>query len=71
MLPPWEGLSKHVTQSFEAMALMLMRQMPMGAVSRHVGETDTRLWQMLKAQVAAAYPEGRVERRGPWRLHRA
>jgi transposase len=56
VLPPWEGLSKHFTQAFEAMALLLMRQMPVAAVARHVGETDTRLWRMLKAQVAAAYP---------------
>lgn len=57
VLPPWEGLSKHFTQAFEAMALLLMRQMPVAAVARHVGETDTRLWRMLKAQVAAAYPK--------------
>jgi len=57
VLPPWEGLSKHFTQAFEAMALLLMRQMPVAAVARHVGETDTRLWRMLKAQVAAAYPQ--------------
>jgi transposase len=57
VLPPWEGLSKHFTQAFEAMALLLMRQMPVAAVARHVGETDTRLWRMLKAQVAAAHPQ--------------
>lgn len=55
--PPWEGLSKHFTQAFEAMALLLMRQMPVSAVARHVGETDTRLWRMLKAHVAVAYPK--------------
>ena len=56
VLPPWEGLSKHFTQAFEAMALLLMRQMPVAAVARHVGETDTRLWRMLKAHVAIAHP---------------
>lgn len=56
VLPPWEGLSKHFTQAFEAMALLLMRQMPVSAVARHVGETDTRLWRMLKAHVALAHP---------------
>jgi transposase len=56
VLPPWEGLSKHFTQAFEAMALLLMRQMPVAAVGRHVGETDTRLWRMLKAHVALAHP---------------
>lgn len=57
VLPPWEGLSKHFTSAFEAMAILLMRQMPVAAVARHVGETDTRLWRMLKAQVAAAHPK--------------
>ena len=55
--PPWEGLSKHFTKGFEAMALLLMREMPVSAVARHVKETDTRLWRMLKAHVAAAYPQ--------------
>lgn len=55
--PPWEGLSKHFTKAFEAMALWLMREMPMAVVARKVQETDTRLWRMLKAHVAAAYPE--------------
>jgi transposase len=50
-------LSKHFTKSFEAMALLLMREMPVAAVARYVGETDTRLWRMLKAHVAAAYPQ--------------
>lgn len=54
--PPWEGLSKHFTKAFEAMALWLMREMPMAAVARKLQETDTRLWRMLKAHVAAAYP---------------
>ena len=57
VLPPWAGLSKPFKQAFEAMAVLLMRQMPVAAVARHVGETDTRLWRMLKAQVAAAYPK--------------
>ena len=55
--PPWEGLSKHFTKGFEAMALILMREMPVAAVARHVRESDTRLWRMLKAHVAVAYGE--------------
>jgi transposase len=39
-----EGLAKHLTKAFEAMALLLLRQMPVAAVARHVGETDKRLW---------------------------
>src|SRR5690242_1551018 len=55
--PPWEGLSKHFTKGFEAMSLLLIREMPMAAAARKLKETDTRLWRMLKAHVAAAYPE--------------
>lgn len=55
--PPWEGLAKHFTQGFEAMVLLLLRQMPVAAVARHVGETDTRLWRLLHAHVAAAWPK--------------
>ena len=54
--PPWEGLAKHFTQGFEAMVLLLLRQMPVATVARHVGETDTRLWRLLHAHVAAAWP---------------
>ena len=57
VLPPAEGMSKHFTQAFEAMALLLMQKMPVAAVARHVEEIDTRLWRMLKAQVAAANPK--------------
>jgi len=55
--PPWEGLSKHFTRAFEAMGLLLMREMPMAAVARQLRENDTRLWRMLKAHVAAAHPQ--------------
>lgn len=55
--PPWEGLSRHFTKGFEAMALLLMREMPMAAVARKLKEHDTRLWRMLKAHVAAAHPQ--------------
>ena len=57
VMPPWEGLSKHFTKAFEAMALLLLREMPVAAVGRLIDEHDTRLWRMLKAHVAAAYPQ--------------
>lgn len=55
--PPWEGMSKHFSRAFEAMVLLLMREMPVAAVARIVGEQDTRLWRMLKAHVAVAHPQ--------------
>ena len=39
--PPWEGLAKHFTQGFEAMVLLLLRQMPVAAGDSEVGECET------------------------------
>ncbi len=55
--PPSEGLSNHFTKGFEAMALLLLREMPVAAVARHLKETDTRLWRMLKRRGEAAQPQ--------------
>lgn len=55
VLPPWEGLSIHFTKGFEAMALLLLREMPVAAVAKLLKETDTRLWRMIFAHVRAAY----------------
>lgn len=55
--PPGAGLSPHFTKEFEALALLLMREMPMSKVAEVVGETDTRLWRMLFRQVDAADAE--------------
>ena len=39
------------------MVLLLLRQRPVAAVTRHIGETDTRLWRLWHAHVAAAWPK--------------
>lgn len=52
--PPWEGLSMHFTKAFEAMALLLLREMPVATVAELVDETDTRLWRMIFAHVDRA-----------------
>ena len=52
--PPWEGLSKHFTKAFEAYALLLAREMPVKRAAAMVEETDTRLWRLISAHVAAA-----------------
>lgn len=54
---PWEGKIKGFTLLFEAFALTLLREMPVNAVARIVGEYDTRLWRLLKAYVNEAYQE--------------
>jgi transposase len=51
---PWEGLTKGFTLAFEAMCLLLLRDLPVNALARFVGETDTRLWRMLQRHVDKA-----------------
>jgi hypothetical protein len=55
--PSWQGLCKHFTKAFEAMALLLLREMPVAATAQRLGEHDTRLWRLLHAHVAATYPK--------------
>lgn len=52
--PPWEGLSKHFTQAFEAYALLLAREMPVRRAADVIEVTDTRLWRLIHAHVQAA-----------------
>ena len=52
---PWEGLSKHFTTAFEAMALVLMREMPVRKAAEYVREHDTRLWRILVKHVMVSY----------------
>ena len=55
--PPWEGLSFHFTKEFEAYALLLMREMPVAKVAEIIGESDKRLWAMLRKHVDGAYAQ--------------
>jgi len=52
--PPWAGKSKGFTLMFEAMCLLLLRDMPVASLARFVGEQDTRLWRMLSRHVEQA-----------------
>jgi transposase len=52
--PPWEGLSSGFTLAFEIYALLLAREMPVARVARATGETDTRLWRLIRAHVEEA-----------------
>ncbi len=53
--PPWEGRSKHFTQEFEGFAVTLMLEMPVKRAGQILGESDSRMWQMLFAHVRAAH----------------
>jgi transposase len=44
---PWAREGSGFTLLFEALAMLLMREMPVRAASRLVAEQDTRLWRVL------------------------
>ena len=54
---PWARPGSGFTLLFEALVMMLVREMPVAAVARIVGEHDTRLWRMLKHHVGEARAE--------------
>lgn len=51
---PWARPGSGFTLLFEAMIMVLVRQMPVRAVARIVGEHDTRLWRVLDYYVTQA-----------------
>ena len=44
---PWSRPASGFTLLFEALVMMLAKQMPVGAIARLVDEHDTRLWRVL------------------------
>ena len=51
---PWARERSGFTLLFEAMLLVLAKQMPVAAVGRFVGEYDTRIWRVLEHYVELA-----------------
>ena len=51
---PWARPGSGFTLLFEAMALLLVAEMPVLAASRLLGVRDTRIWRILRAYVEAA-----------------
>ncbi len=54
---PWARPGSGFTLLFEAFVLALVKQMPVAAVGRLVGEHDTRLWRVLHHYVEEAREE--------------
>jgi transposase len=52
---PWARVGSGFTLMMEAAVLMLAREMTVSAVAEYLGESDTRLWRVIRAQVAAAH----------------
>jgi transposase len=51
---PWARPGSGFTLLFEALMMTLMREMPVNAVARIVGEHDTRLWRLVDHHVEEA-----------------
>jgi transposase len=54
---PWAREGSGFTLLFEALALLLCREMPMAAVADTLGEHDTRLWRVAAHYVEAAHAQ--------------
>ena len=52
---PWAQAESGFTLMFEAFVMALAREMPVAAVAALVGEHDTRLWRVVRHDVAAAH----------------
>jgi transposase len=55
IVPPWKGRSECFTKEFEALALTLMKEMPVSKAGEILGERHPQvLWQMLSAHCEVA-----------------
>ena len=51
---PWARQGSHVTLLFEQVVMSLVREMPVAAAARLVGERDTRVWRIIQHYVGKA-----------------
>ena len=51
---PWSRSGADFTLLFESLAMTMVREMPVNAVSRIIGEDDNKLWRMLRHYVEEA-----------------
>lgn len=54
-IPPWGRKQSGFTSLFEAFVLRLARKMPVLQIAELVGETDTRIWRIVRTHVRRAY----------------
>ena len=53
----WSRVQSGFTQLFEALLILMCREMPINAVRRMVGETDNRIWRVLEYHTEKAREE--------------
>ncbi|MDP2857590.1 MAG: ISL3 family transposase [Bacillota bacterium] len=58
---PWARPGSGFTLLFEALVMAMVKQMPVQAVGRLVGETDKRLWRILNHYVEGARARARAD----------
>lgn len=66
-IPPWGRKQSGFTVLFEAVVMTLAKEMPISKVGEFVGETDTRIWRIVRGHIARAYAQkefGEVEKIG-------
>jgi transposase len=60
-VPPWGRKQSGFTMLFEAFVLRLAREMPICQIAELVGETDTRVWRIVRGHVKRAYQKKTFE----------
>jgi transposase len=54
-IPPWGRQRSGFTLLFEAVVMTLAKEMPISKIGEYVGETDTRIWRIVRGYVERAY----------------
>jgi len=54
-IPPWGRERSGFTMMFEAFVMALAKEMPISKIGELVGETDTRIWRIVRGHVNRAY----------------
>jgi transposase len=60
-IPPWGRKQSGFTMLFEAFVLRLAKEMPICQIADLVGETDTRIWRIVRGHVKRAYEKKTFE----------
>jgi transposase len=60
-IPPWGRKQSGFTMLFEGFVLRLGKEMPICQIADLVGETDTRIWRIVRGHVNRAYEKKRFE----------
>jgi transposase len=54
-IPPWGRKQSGFTMLFEALVMVLAKEMPISRIGEIIGEQDTRIWRIVRFHVNKAY----------------